>query len=237
MEQRRSRKFLALVAVFLVVAILPSLIFFIITEVLGESSDAPDALDLMTIFLGSIGVFLGPLLTIMIMMGSLASERESGTAAMTLHKPVTRGAFVAAKIIGFAVAIFLAMALSAGVAYLLTLLVVGSADALRSFATAGIICVYLVFIGSIAFFWSSMLRSALFAGGLALATWITLHIVQGMLSLVPKAGRYLPVATPDWADSFLRGQTSNQWPAFLIALGCIAVLSVGAWAIFQRKEL
>ena len=28
-----------------------------------------------------------------------------------------------------------------------------------------------------------------------------------------------------------------EWPAFPIALGCIALLSTGAWGVFRRKEL
>ena len=235
LEQRRSRKFLALAGLFLVIGILPPTIAFIVFEVTDEPRTAADAQDALTFFIGIVGFVLGPLLAIMVMMGSLAVERDSGTAAMTLHKPVTRLAFVTAKLVGFALTILLAMVLSATVFFLLTLLVFGDGGVVRFAGAVAVTTGYLIFLGSIAFFWSALLRSSIGAGGFALFTWVAL----GILLAVPKADRYLPVSTPNWAQNLVWNEegSGNLWPAFLVAMGCMALLSVGAWAVFRRKEL
>ena len=231
MEQSRSRKFLAMVAIFLVLAILPVVVAAIVAEVQDHHRDADEILGF---FIGFVGSFVGTLLAIMVMMGSISGERESGTAAMTLHKPVTRGAFVAAKIVVFAAAMMLAILASGLVVYLLVLILFGDGGLLRFAASAAATGGYLIFIGSIALFWSALVRTGIAAGGLALGTLIFL----GALLIIPDAGRYVPVSAAGWAASLMRLESSGyQWPAFLIAMACACFLPVGAWAIFQRKEL
>ena len=83
MEQSRSRKFLAMVAIFLVLAILPVVVAAIVAEVQDHHRDADDARGILGFFIGFVGSFVGTLLAIMVMMGSISGERESGTAAMT----------------------------------------------------------------------------------------------------------------------------------------------------------
>ena len=234
MEQSRSRKFLAMVAIFLVLAILPVVVAAIVAEVQDHHRDADDARGILGFFIGFVGSFVGTLLAIMVMMGSISGERESGTAAMTLHKPVTRGAFVAAKIVVFAAAMMLAILASGLVVYLLVLILFGDGGLLRFAASAAATGGYLIFIGSIALFWSALVRTGIAAGGLALGTLIFL----GALLIIPDAGRYVPVSAAEWAASLMRLESSgDQWPAFLIAMACACFLPVGAWAIFQRKEL
>ncbi len=235
LEQRRSRKFLAVLGVFLLVAIIPPVIAVIVSEVRGDVRDAAEASGGFSFFIGFVGN-LGPLLAIMVMMGSLASERDSGTAAMTLHKPVTRTAFVLAKLTGFAVAFFVAMALGAVVFYLLMLVFFGDGGASGFAKATGVVFVYLMFLGAITFFWSALVRSATAAGGLALGTWIGMSI----LLVIPNSSRYHPLTVPSWAESLLSGSgggSSDAWPAFLIAIGIGVVMCGGAWVVFQRKEL
>ena len=108
LEQRRTWKFVALVGIFTALALLISIIPFIVTEVRDEPQGADEARGVLLGF--GFSVFgLGTLLAIILAMGSLANERASGTAAMTLSKPVTRAAFVAAKFLGLVVSIFAAL--------------------------------------------------------------------------------------------------------------------------------
>ena len=151
LEQRRTWKFVALVGIFTALALLISIIPFIVTEVRGEPQGVQMARDELRIF-GFTVVGLGTLLAIIVAMGSLANERASGTAAMTLSKPVTRAAFVAAKFLGLASSILAALAIASAVMFVLTLIMFDDGG-LAGFATfMAIIGVYLVFISSIAFF-------------------------------------------------------------------------------------
>ena len=233
LEQRRTWKFLALVGVFTALALLISVIPFIVTEVRDEAQGAEEARDLLEGF-GFATTGLGTILAIIVAMGALASERASGTAAMTLSKPVSRSAFVAAKFLGMVVSIFAALAVASAVMYILTLILFDNGGLGGFAALMAIIGVYLIFIGSIAFFWSGMFTRQLLAGGLALF----IFIAQQPLQAIPHTQRYWPVTTPAWGFSFI-GDTGERdyWPAFAIACGLIVLLSVGAWAVFRRKEL
>ena len=232
LEQRRTWKFLAMVGVFTVVALIVSIVPYIVTEVRDEQMADSAALDLLQSFSFTI-IGLGTLLSIIISMGSLANERANGTAAMTLSKPVTRAAFVAPKFLGLVVSVYAALAISSAVMYILTLILVGDGGLAEFAALMAVIGVYMVFIGSIAFFWSGMFTRQLVAGGLALL----LFVVQPPLLAIPHTERYWPISTPTWGLSFMEAGDREAWPAFLIACGLIALLSTGAWAVFRRKEL
>ena len=200
----------------------------------GESRDAELAQDLLLGF--GFSVFgLGTLLAIIIAMGSLASERASGTAAMTLSKPVTRAAFVGAKFLGLVLSIFAALAIASAMMYILTLIFFDYFSLWRFSAFMAVIGVYLVFVGSIAFFWSGMFSRPLLAGGLALFLWIA----QQPLSAIPHTWDYWPVHVAMWGAnvSGIDDDGDSGWQSFPIALGSIALLSTGAWVVFRRKEL
>ena len=235
LEQRRTWKFLALVAVFAGLALLTAVIPFIVAVVNDEPRDYQMARDMLLGY-GITTVLLGSLLAILTSMGSLAGERASGTAAMTLSKPVTRLAFVGAKFLGMVVSIYSALAVGAALMYVLTLILIHDGG-LGEFAPyMAIIGVYLVFVASLTFFWSGMFAQQLLAGGLA----FLLLVLQIPLSTIPDTGRYWPFKTVGWAASFIgEGDASESelWPAFAVSCGLIAVLSIGAWAVFRRKEL
>ena len=122
-------------------------------------------------------------------MGAIASERASGTAAMTLSKPVTRLAFVAVKFLGIVFSIYLALAVASGIMFVATAILIDTWSAWRFFLFMGVIGVYLVFNGSVAFFWSGMFSRQLLAGGLAILIFFVLSALSG----IPKTGDYWPI--------------------------------------------
>ena len=207
LEQRPSWKFMALAGVFTLLALLVSIIPFIVTEVTDEPQGVQMARDVLRVF-GFTTVGLGTLLAIIVSMGSLASERASGTAAMTLSKPVSRAAFVAAKFLGIATSILAALAIASAVMFVLTLILIDDGGPAGFARFMAIIGVYLVFIGSIAFFWSGMFSRQLLAGGIALV----LFIVMQPLSAIPHTERYWPINTVSWAESSFREREVEKGP-------------------------
>ena len=234
MEQRQTWKFAAMVGIFVALALLISMIPFIVAVVKGDPRGPEEARDLLLGF--GIAVFgLGTLLAIIVSMGSIAGERASGTAAMTLSKPVTPAAFVATKFMGLVHSIFGALAIGSVVMYLLTLVLFDNGGLSNFAGFIAILGVYLVFIASITFFWSGMFRRQMLAGGLALF----LFIAQQPLAEIPHTQRYWPITTAEWGADVMNmdEEADADWPSFPIALGSIALLSVGAWGAFRRKEL
>ena len=234
LEQRRTWKFLAMVGFFTALALLISVIAFIVAEVRDEPKGVEEARDILGGF--GFSIFgIGTILSIIIAMGSLAGERASGTAAMTLSKPVTRLAFVAAKFLGLALSIFASLAIASAVMYILTLILFGNGGLEKFAPFMAIIGVYLVFVASIAFFWSGMFSRQLLVGGIAILLWIA----QASLSNIPHTDGYWPVQVAEWGAgiSGMDDETDAKWYSFPIAVGCIALLSTGAWVAFRRKEL
>ena len=234
LEQRRTWRFLAMVIAFSALALLISIIPFIVTEVKDEPQGVEEAQELLSTF-GFITVLLGTLLAIIVAMGTLANERATGTAAMTLSKPVTRLAFVVSKFLGLVLSIYGALAVASAVMFVLTTLLFDYWDLDRFAAVMAIVGVYLVFISSITFFWSGMFSRQLLAGGLA----FFLVIVQLILMAIPHTEGYWPILAAEWGAQVtgLEEQGEPRSYSFAIALGAIAALSTGAWAVFRRKEL
>ena len=232
LEQWRTRKFLAMAAIFTLVSVLIPVISRVVLHFQDESYSVTDAVAILG---GSAGVIalLGTFLVIIITMGAIANERARGTAAMTLSKPVTRGAFVAAKFLGAAGAVFGAVAVSGAISYLLVLFLFADGGVGRYALGLLINATYVLFIGSITLFWSAMFSRQLVAGSIALG----LYIAQGILTVIPKTERFWPINATSWAESIINGDATDQWPGFAIACGLILLLSVGAWAVFRRQEL
>ncbi len=236
LEQRRSWGVVAMVGVFTLIALLITIIPYIVTEVRGEDQGVEQARDLLEGFDFTMSL-LGSLFAIGIAMGSLANERASGTAAMTLSKPVTRIAFVASRYLGVVVAIFVSLVVASVVAYLLTLILFDNGGLGRFAAFIGTVGVYLLFIASISFFWSGMFIRQMVVGGVTLV----LFIMQISISEIPHTQRFWPVNTVEWGSSTFNADSDNSasryWPGFAIACGSIVLLSSGAWVAFRRKEL
>ena len=232
LEQRRTWKFVAMAAVLSLSAVLGPTIFAIVTRVRGEPHGVVQAVEALEGIAVTM-TFLGTFIAIVISMGVLATERATGTAAMTLSKPVTRSAFVAAKALGLLASIAIGVIVASTVGYVLILILFADGG-LGRFATGMVINgAALLFIAFIAMFWSAMFTRQLLAGGLAFATFIVLNTFRA----VPDTDRYLPIVAPDWAASIIRAETSNEWPAFGILCGCLVLLPLAAWVIFRRKEL
>ena len=233
LEQRRTWKFVAIAVVLTIPAILVPTVASIVSHVQNEPQGVRAVREGLSELGGGVLPTLGTFLVIIITMGALAGERATGTAAMTLSKPVTRSAFVSAKLFALALSIFGAIAIASTVGYFLTTILFVSTG-LGRFALAMVIsAIYLVFIGSLVLFWSAMFSRQQLAAGISFAVFIALNILR----TVPHAERYLPVSTPDWSMSIIRAETNDYWPAFGIACGLIVVLSVGSWVVFRRKEL
>ena len=67
---------------------------------------------------------------------------------------------------------------------------------------------------------------------------LALFIAQACLDAIEQTRRFRPTNSVQWGGggSFISWETSDQWPALLTALGCVAVLIAGTWAVFRRKS-
>jgi ABC-2 type transport system permease protein len=178
----------------------------------------------------------GALAAIVLAMGSIATERDRGTAAFVLSKTVSRGAFIAAKVTAIGAVLAICVALAVVVAWVYTAILfepppVGGWVALAFLAWLGLAAwAALTFLGS------TVTGSAAAAAGIGFVTLLVLSIA----SAVPNLGRFLPggLAGPAVA---LATATPVEPADVLVPVIATSILIVGAIAVaawsFRRQEL
>ena len=126
-EAWRTRRLPVVIVLFVVIGMLSPLTARYLREImqaaLGDQLTVPiptpTAMTAVERLQKNIGQ-LGALAAIALAMGSVAGELDRGTAALVLAQPVTRGAFLAAKLMAIAVVLGIAMLLAAAAAYVYT---------------------------------------------------------------------------------------------------------------------
>ncbi|HSR30816.1 MAG TPA: hypothetical protein VLY63_09650 [Anaerolineae bacterium] len=209
----------------------------IISEDTGGSSGMAM---LVNIFLGVFAAFG----VCILMQGTLVSEKQSGTAAWVLSKPVSRPAFVLAKLVANAIGIAVTIPLAQGlIAYLLIFLGSGVALAPLGFLGGlGVQMVYLLFYIT----FSLMLGAAFSRRGPVIAIPLVFLFVQELLlGLWPTLSRVLPStltvpldesAYPSVATALMTGTQPLSYLPLVTTLGASVLFVVVAVWVFERLE-
>jgi ABC-2 type transport system permease protein len=167
-------------------------------------------------------------------MASVAGEKSSGTAAMVLSKPASRGVFLLAKLLALSVTFALGTGLgvAAGYAYtgmLFTWLPPGGFVVL-----ACALLLYLLSFASLTLLASTLMRSQLGAAGLAFGMALTL----GLLGTLPAIAAYLPASLLGWGRAAASGATIElPWRAMLAVLALLPGMLLLGWAALRRQEI
>ena len=175
----------------------------------------------------------GIILALLLTMGAVAQEKDKGTAAMILVKPMPRGAFLDAKFLAMA-AMFAICLIAAGLAcYYYTLLLFEAMDILRWLVLNAMLFLYIMVYVALTLFCSTLTKSQAVAGGVALG----LMVFLGLIGAIPGLGKYLPGELITWGTRLMQGDTSTSWTAFGVSLGIIVISLLAAWLIFKKQEL
>lgn len=241
LEQWRTYRFLVVVAVLVIFGLLSPLIAQLGPEMYrlipgGEQIAGlipkPTIQDAVAQYIKNTSQF-ALILAILITMGSVAQEKEKGTAAMMLVKPLPRWAFLLSKFIAFLVVFTISILLAALGAYYYTILLFGPMPILSWLALNGLLLGYTLVYVALTLFFSTLGRSQALAGGLSLATLGLL----GLLGSIPRVGEILPGQLVTWG-ALLMGQTGRAyWPALWVSLGIILASLLGAWLVLRKQEL
>jgi ABC-2 type transport system permease protein len=190
-----------------------------------------DAYDQLAKNLGQFGALIAVLLA----MGSVATEKERGTAALILTKPAGRGAFLVAKLVAIGLTLGISTAIAAVGAWFYTFVLFEPLP-IAGFA-AGMILQWLALVAyaTITFLGSTLTRSALAAAGLGVGAFIVL----GILGIVPALGHYLPGGLGGPARGLaLGGPVGLDTVGPVVAtIGLMVGLVVVSWLAFRREEL
>lgn len=235
--QLRTYRLLIVVAVFFVFGLgtplmLKYLYALVPAENIAISIPEFTTADVVKSFISSLGQ-LGLIAAILVAMGSVATERESGTAAMTLSKPVGCGSFILAKLAALAVTFGVAIAVGAVGCYLYTVVLFGNPGGLDFFIATLLGALYLLFCLAVTVMYSSFVKSPIAAGGLSLVTLAAIAGTAGLRGMKD----YSPGALLSWAEDVASAGGPNSWWVLIVGVVLIIITTVIGWQVFKRKEL
>jgi ABC-2 type transport system permease protein len=182
--------------------------------------------------LGALAPYAG---VVIMTHGAIIAERQLGTAAWVLSKPVARSAFILAKFVAFGLALLvLALTLPGIVAYGALSLEAGAwLDATRFAAGVGILALGLLWYLAL----TLMLGTLTSARGAVLAVPLVLLVVGDMLIMLwPPVAELGPWVLGRMAMLVAEGgPLLSAWPLLSTAIGTAAFLTVALWR-FGREE-
>ena len=241
-EQWRTWKMIVLLAVFLITGIISPVLARYTPELLksipnlpaglADFIPAPTVADSVVQYLKNTEQF-GILLVILLTMGVVAQEKERGTAAILLTKPVSRSAVILAKWLA-GMTIVLAGLLVGGLACFAYTVVLFEPLPFGAFWVMNLLLfVYLGVYLTVALMASTLARSQAIAAAGAFGGLIVLII----LGSLPRLSDYMPGQLVTWSSSLVLKGDSTAWPALGVAAGIIVLALVIACLRFEREEI
>ena len=177
----------------------------------------------------------GIICALLLAMGSVAWEKDRGTAGMILTKPASRAAFLAAKLIAISITLGLATLLGCGFAYGYVTLLYPTTFALGGYVAMALLLWWmLVGFAAITVLGSSVTKSAIAAAGIGLVALLVL----GILAQLPVVGDYMPTSLGTIASNLVLGKD----PGFVLGpilfnVALVPILFGITWLTFRRQEL
>lgn len=192
----------------------------------------PRAFDAYAQFLKNLDQFM--LIAVIIAgAGVVSGERGSGTAILALTKPLSRGAFVVAKILSQLLLLVVATALGTAACQVMTGVIFGGTDVGRLVAAVAIWLLYATLLVVVMTLCSAAFRSR----GAAAGAGLGFFFLTLMLANWGPTARYGFFGLwPAMSSALMGKQLSLGWPV-ATAVIAIAVGTVAAVRVFERQEL
>ena len=241
-EQWRTRRFLVVVAVLVIFGLTSPLMARYLPELikqvggiegLDQLIPTPTVVDALGQYLKNSFQF-GMILALLVPMGAVVGEKDRGTAAMVLSKPVSRTSFLMAKFVTVALVFLAGILLAALGAYYYTGILFQWLN-LGAFILFNLLFwIDLLVYVALTLVASTLARSTVAAGGIGFGLFMVLWIAGA----IPQVGKYLPDALQIWGMNIALGRGGDPaWGALGVSLGLIAAALVGAVLIFRRQEI
>lgn len=242
-QQWRTRSLVVVVAIFLFFGLGSPLLARFTPELLGSLPGAeqfaelipkPTTADALSQYIKNITQF-GFIIAVLLGMGAVAGEKDRGTTAMILSKPLPRWGFVLSKFAAQGLVYGLGFALAALGAYYYTLVLFDPPLVLGAFVWGNVLLLtWLLVFAAVTLLASTLARAVGQAAGLALAGAVLL-LLAGSL---PVVGGFAPAGLVAWASQLGLGAAVTPVGGALVAnLALILVLLITAVAAFEVQEL
>jgi ABC-2 type transport system permease protein len=210
----------------------------------GQSGDSQQSLAVLglTVFLKMAGIAIGIGVAVLA-QDTLIGEKQSGTAAWVLSKPVSRSAFILSKVFSHSFGILITMAVAqGGIAYLIIFLVTGKTFPILPYAGA----IGMLFL-SLLFWLALTIMLGTLSNMRGLAIGIPLFLILGFtlfVEIAPWIADYMPwsltsavsASQPAMAVSLVLGQPiPTLMPLIATVIGYLVFTLVAIWR-FQKED-
>jgi ABC-2 type transport system permease protein len=170
-------------------------------------------------------------IVIVIFMGYVAREKESGTAVFLLVKPVPRGSFLAAKFISAILTLLISLFVAFVAAAFYTLLFFDGFSLLAFFYLNLVMLLYLGCIICMTIMFSTILRSMLLAGIFSFLGWLLLALISQLGSF----GKFSPSFLISQAGSLMASGNVAWQP--VVGAFVFIIFTVGlSYSLFRKWE-
>ncbi|QGQ99667.1 ABC transporter permease [Paenibacillus psychroresistens] len=242
LEMWRNHKWLWVPLVFILLGMMNPVLNFYMPQILEANGIAkevlltipiPTAADTMIKTLSQFNT-LGILVLVLSFMGTLASERQNGSAIMVLVKPVAHLSYVTTKWAGMFSLTILSFVLGYLAAWYYTGQLIGDVDFAQVWPSLLIYSLWLLFVLSVTLLYSSMLKST---GGIAFLSLLTVAGFSLSSQLLTRYMKWSPGHLSKAAgDLVTKGSSQNQlWLPIGVTIILIIGLIYGAASISKRK--
>ena len=241
LEQWRTRRMLVVGIVFLAFGIgspflaryTPELVKSLAGDQFQLVIPPPTINDAISQFLKNLGQ-AGILTAVLLAMGSVATEKERGTAALILTKPASRAAYLLAKLIGIGATLAVSLAVAGIGGYVYTMFLFEAPPALGWSAMVGLLLLSLLAYVGLTFLGSVLTRSPMAAAAIGVGGLVVVAII----GVLPTIGTYTPSGLTPPAQALAAGtDAGNVLGPLLANVALVLALAGAAWLAFRRQEL
>ena len=245
LQQWRSKRILVVLIVFVVFGLMspafakftPEMIKMVEgAEQFADLIPEPQISDAVVQYIKNLTQF-GFILAVLLGMGAVVGEKEKGTAAMILSKPMPRWVFIFSKFTAQFLVYLIAFGLAGAGAWYYTLLMFGPLP------LGGFLLVNLLLFVWLLTFVSLTLFASVLAGSMGAAAGIGLGFSVAVLLAgnIPLVGSLAPGALVTWASQVGLGTGGEllipNGSAFCITLVIVLMSVLGALAVFETQEI
>lgn len=244
-EAWHNKRWIWVPLVFILLMVMDPLSYYFLPEIIEIAGNVPDNMqfdmpdmtggEAVQLSLSQVSMF-GTLIVAFLTMGTIHNERKSGTIEMTLAKPVKMTSFISAKFVLFLILIGFSLLLGLIFsAYYSSLLF--STISLKVITIAFFFYyLWLIFVLSLAFFYSALVRSSGAVLGLTLGTTALMSIIQQITEF---RWPYFPNQIASHVSSYFEAEywTKELTGTMGVIVFISALLIVFSIVIFKRREV
>ncbi|RPI84423.1 MAG: hypothetical protein EHM41_13445 [Chloroflexi bacterium] len=242
-QQWRTKRFLVIMAVFLLFGLGSPMLVKIMPELIKSEPGGeelikllppPSTTEAMSSYIDMIGSF-GFLLAILSGMNAIAGEKESGTAGLILSKPMPRWAFILSKFTAQLLVYTAAFLMSGLAVYYCTFVLYGAVDIFILLKINLLLLLwFLTFVGA-TLLASTLGRTVATAGGVAFGFYLLISLIHN----IPRVGKLAPDGLMAWAIELGTNAESVAVHTGAIAgtLALIMIFLIGSIVLFERQEI